>query len=158
MLACIATLSIPHRNRRSPHDQVTLSNNRSTCTAFIILNVEAPKSVRSLHFYELWTCSAGLYTTQENYPLFWSPYGNQYAIISEPAMSAITPLLACSRLTLLMLSGCSYFLFSIALSQRLFRPRARAAYNSRSRCCHSCSRARLGDTRYDKNRIRSDPL
>ena len=82
--------------------------------------------------------------------------GIRYAIISKPATSAITPLLACSRLALLVL-GCGYFLLSVALCQRLFRPRAKAAYSSRSRCCRSRSTVCLGDIRYDKNRIRSDP-
>lgn len=81
--------------------------------------------------------------------------GIRYAIISKPATSAITPLLACSRLALLVV-GCVYFLLSVALCQRLFRPRAKAAYSSRSRCCRSRSTVCLGDIRYDKNRIRSD--
>jgi hypothetical protein len=76
--------------------------------------------------------------------------------MSKPATSAITPLLACSRLALVVL-GCGYFLLSVALCQRLFRPRAKAAYSSRSRRCRSSSTVCQGDTRYDKNRIRSDP-
>jgi hypothetical protein len=54
-------------------------------------------------------------------------------------------------------ASCYLLLLSIALCQRIFRPRAKAAYSSRSRCCRSRSRVCLGDTRYDKNRIRSDP-
>jgi hypothetical protein len=53
--------------------------------------------------------------------------------------------------------GCGYFLLSVALCQRLFRPRAKAAYSSRSRCSRPRSTVCQGDTRYDKNRIRSDP-
>ena len=86
------------------------------------------------------------------------PCGIRYAIIRRPATSAITPLLACSRLGYSITLECGYLLLlSIALCQRLFRPRAKAAYSSRSRCSRSCSRVCLGDTRYDKNRIRSDP-
>jgi hypothetical protein len=85
-----------------------------------------------------------------------TPCEIRYAIISKPATSAITPLQACSRLALLVLS-CGYFLLSVALCQRLVRPRAKAAYRSRSRRCRSRSTVCLGETRYDKNRIRSDP-
>ena len=84
------------------------------------------------------------------------PCGIRYAKMSKPATSAITPLLACSRLALVVL-GCGYFLLSVALCQRLFRPRAKAAYSSRSRRWRSSSTVCQGDTRYDKNRIRSDP-
>ncbi len=82
----------------------------------------------------------------------------RYAIIRRPATGAITPLLARSRLGSSIARPQSYLLLlSIALCQRLFRPRAKAAYSSRSRCWRSCSRVCLGETRYDKNRIRSDP-
>ena len=57
----------------------------------------------------------------------------------------------------MLVLGCGYFLLSVALCQRFFRPRAKAAYSSRSRCCRSRSTVCLGDIRYDKNRIRSDP-
>ena len=69
--------------------------------------------------------------------------------IGRPAPSVITPLLAQGRF---------HFLSSIALSKRLFRPRASVAYSSRSRRCHSRSRVRLGEKMSDKMCICSYPL
>src|SRR3712207_2392992 len=56
-------------------------------------------------------------------------------------------------------AGRSYLaLLSVTLSHRLFRPRAKAASSSRTRCSHSRSSARLGDVRMDSNRTCSYPL
>jgi hypothetical protein len=56
-------------------------------------------------------------------------------------------------------AGRSYLaLLSVTLSHRLFRPRAKAASSSRSRCSHSRSSTRLGDVRMDSNRTCSYPL
>jgi hypothetical protein len=51
-----------------------------------------------------------------------------------------------------------YFLLSVALFQRLLRPRAKAASNCRCRCCHSRSSICIGDVRNDKKRILCYPL
>lgn len=61
------------------------------------------------------------------------------------------PLLARRRLY-------GYLLLSVALAQRLLRPRAKATSNSRCRWCHSRSSVCIGDVRNEKNRILCYPL
>ena len=63
----------------------------------------------------------------------------------------MSPLLTWSRLF-------SYLLLSVALAQRLLRPRAKATSNSRCRWRHLRSRACIGDLRNEKKRILCYPL
>jgi hypothetical protein len=91
-------------------------------------------------------------------------------ILSKPAPSHITPLQGSSEQTLScgtaaystsrrrLRSYFPYFLLRSALSQRLLRPRAKAASNSRWRCCHPRCSVCLGDVRKENKCILCYPL